>query len=965
MINRFIVASVLVVAVGAASPATAQFVSTSNIEGVVTDESGSVLPGVTVTLTSPALQVSQLVQITTADGHYEFVQLRAGAYRVRYELSGFQPLVRDDLQVGVGFSAKLNVVMKIGSVAETVTVSGASPIVDVTTTTAAKTLSAQQVNDLLPTSRMVGDMSRLVPGMITTSAPNIGQLGLGNTGGYNAYGDTGQNVMIDGLEIRSNTYPDFSSAEEVDVKMFANSADVSVAGAVWNIVTKSGGNDFHGRISELYINPKFQADNLDATLRAQSLSYPNSLKYFTDFGSDLGGKIIQDKLWFYGNFRHRQNKQAIPGLSLAPGPDGQYGTADDVPYFPVIYTNNYTAKLSYQLSPKVQLVAFYAEDYSVNNGAGVSTKGAQRFIPYEAATYETFNPTNWRGELRAVLSDNLIFNAQSGRVSYVVDYEDSPGCDPTKPATWDRNTQIFTGCSVDSVAGNFAEAIRPRYNWVNQGNLTYMPRTLLGGGHEIKVGYRTWIQQGGTNIPNHSTGNYQLTFDVVNAMPHQPVEITVFNAPVVQANREHSYSGYINDKWEVGRRLTLNLGLRYDYDHSFIPPQTKTQGQFGGAGSFPQFEGNTWKNWSPRFALAYDVTGDTKSVVKLTAGVYNAEMADSFASPFNSNGEVATTYRWHDLNHNGNYDPGEVNLDPNGPDFISVTGAANNIFNPGLRRPHEDEIGASFDRELIPNTSVRAGYVYKRMVGTIDTVNVLRPLSDYTVALGRRDPGPDGIVGTADDGPLVTVYDYPRAFAGSAFVGNEQLNRPDDRSDTYHTFEFTFNKRMSRNWSVLTSLSSTKFHRWLVGTIQSPNDNYFPLDETWNWVYKLNGTYRLPYDVLVSGLFDLQPGIRGQRTYVFRTADPNGGPPLQGQSTVTLRLEPFGAEVGPVRPSLNLRVAKVVALPHGRLQVSVDALNALNTNAFWAMTFASGPTFGYGTSFTNPRALQFGAAYTF
>ena len=170
---------------------------------------------------------------------------------------------------------------------------------------------------------------------------------------------------------------------------------------------------------------------------------------------------------------------------------------------------------------------------------------------------------------------------------------------------------------------------------------------------------------------------------------------------------------------------------------------------------------------------------------------------------------------------------------------------------------------------------------------------------------------------------------------------------------------------MTRNWSLLTSLSTTKFHRWLVGTIQSPNDNYFPLDETWNWVYKLNGTYRLPYDVLVSGLFDLQPGIRGQRTYVFRAADPNGGPSLQGQSTVTLRLEPFGAEIGPIRPSLNLRVAKVVPLPRGRLQVSVDALNALNTNAFWLMTFASGPTFGYGTAFTNPRALQFGAAYTF
>jgi hypothetical protein len=955
----------LVVCVGSAAPAVAQFVSTSSIEGAVTDESGGILPGVSVTLTSPALQVSSLVQVTNSEGHYAFEQLRAGVYQLRYELSGFTPLIRSDLQLGVGFSAKVNIVLKVGSVAETVTVSGASPIVDVTTTTAAKTLSAQLVNDLIPTSRMVGDMSRLVPSMITTSAPNIGQLGLGTTGGYNAFGDTGQNVMIDGLEIRSNTYPDFSSAEEVDVKMFANSADVSIPGAVWNIVTKSGGNQFHGRLSELYINPKFQGDNLDATLRSQGLSYPNSLKYFTDFGADLGGKIVQDKLWFYGNFRDRQNKQAIPGLSAAPGPDGQYGTADDVPYFPVIFTRNYTGKLSYQPSPKYQFIAFYAEDYSVNNGAGVSSKGAQRFIPEEASTNETFNPTNWRGEFRAILKDNLVFNAQSGRVSYVVDYEDSPSCDPTKPASWDRNTQIFTGCSVDTVAGNFAEAIRPRYEWVNQGKLTYSPQAFLGGSHEVMIGYRTWIQQGATNIPVHPAGDYQLTFDVVNGVPHQPAEIIFFNAPVTQANREHSYSGYINDRWEAGKRLTLNLGVRYDYDHSFVPAQTKPQGPFGGAGTFSQFEGNTWKNWSPRFAFAYDLTGDAKSVIKGTIGVYNAEMADSFASPFNQNGEVATDYRWHDLNHNNNYDPGEVNLDTNGPDFISITGAANNIFNPNLQRPHEDEFGASFDREIMPNTSVRAGYVYKRMVGTIDTVNVLRPPSDFTIALTRRDPGPDGIVGTADDGGLITVYDYPKALAGSAYVGNQMLNRPDSQADHYHTIEFTLNKRMTGNWAALTSFSTTKFHRWLVGTIQSPNDNYYPIDETWNWVYKVNGTYRFPYDIMVSGLFDLQPGIRGQRTYVFRAADPNGGPALQGQSTVTLRLDPYGSEVGPIRPSLNLRAAKVFRLPKGRLQLSVDALNALNTNTFWAMTFVSGPTYGYGTSFTNPRALQFGATFQY
>ena len=138
-------------------------------------------------------------------------------------------------------------------------------------------------------------------------------------------------------------------------------------------------------------------------------------------------------------------------------------------------------------------------------------------------------------------------------------------------------------------------------------------------------------------MPDHPAGNYQLTYDRVSGVAHQPVEITTFNFPVFPTNRANSLSGYINDRWQVGRRLTLNLGVRFDYDHSFLPEQTKTQGQFGNAGTFAKFEGNTWKDWAPRFGVAFDVTGDGKTVVKGTYGIYNTGMADTFAQTFNQN----------------------------------------------------------------------------------------------------------------------------------------------------------------------------------------------------------------------------------------------------------------------------------------------------------------------------------------
>lgn len=949
-----------------AGRASAQFVSTASVEGIVVDESGGALPGAVVTLTGPALQVAGLTSVTNAEGRYRFAQLPAGTYRVRYELSGFQPVIRENLTIGAGFAAKVDVQLKIGSVQESITVSGASPIVDVTTTSSAQTLTPEQVNQLIPGSRMYGDMARMIPGLVSTSAPNIGRLGLGSSGGFNAYGESGVQVLIDGFEIRSNTYPDWSSAQEVDVKSFGNSADIAESGSVWNLVSKSGGNQFHGRYAEQYVNDALQSNNLDDKLRGQGLSFTDSVIHFSDFNSDLGGRIVPDRLWFYGNFRDRRNKRSVAGLALEPGPDKVYGTGDETPHLPVVWTMNWTGKLSYQMTPKYHLTAFVARDYSTNDGGAQSSKAAQRFIPYEAATYQTYPVMNFRGEFRAAFNNNLLFNFQAGRMGYTVTYLDTPAdhSNANITARWDRESGIFTGGSIGP-GGNYAEAIRPRTNTVTQGNVTWLPAAVFGSGHEFKMGYRTWFQEGHTDVPNHAAGNYQLTYDRVGGLTHRPVEITVFNFPVFPSNRTNSISAYINDRWQLGRRLTFNLGLRFDYDHSFLPEQTKAQGQFGASGTFKRFDGHTWKDWAPRLGAAFDLTADGKTVVKATYGMYGTVMSDTFAQTFNQNSVAQTVYRWRDTDGNDDYTPGEVNLDLNGPDFITTTAAANNIYNPDLERPRQHEATAVFDREILPNMAGRVAYVYKRNVNAIATLNILRPFSAYDIALKRRDPGPDGLLNTSDDAGTVTIYDYNAAYRGAAFVGNRQLNRPGERDDAFHTIEFTLNKRNIGRWGASTSFTATKNRLFLVGVPSSPNDDYFPVDETWNLGYKVTGNYNLPYGVVFSGVFDIQPGLKGQRTYVFRSADPDGGPALRQLSTVTLRLDPYGSQVGPVRPTANLRLSKFMKFSKGQLQLTLDALNAFNTNTFWGMTFVSGPNFGYGTAFTSPRALQFGIAYDF
>jgi hypothetical protein len=262
-------------------------------------------------------------------------------------------------------------------------------------------------------------------------------------------------------------------------------------------------------------------------------------------------------------------------------------------------------------------------------------------------------------------------------------------------------------------------------------------------------------------------GNYRLIFD--NGAPYQ---ITTFNYPVNPRNHLNESGIYVQDTWRIGNRLTLNLGARYDRFATWVPPQEKEAGQFSEAGSFAKVETGTWQRIVPRLGFAFDMRGDGKTVLKGTYGLYSHTPSDSFAAAYNRNTPVTTTYWWHDLNANRDYDAGEVNLNTNSGDFVSISGASNNILNPDLRNPRTMQATASVEHELMPNFGARFSYFYSRNQDEYETVNVLRPYDVYTVQIVRPDPGIDGVTGTSDDGGNVTVWDYPAQYRGSAFVGN-------------------------------------------------------------------------------------------------------------------------------------------------------------------------------------------------
>jgi carboxypeptidase family protein len=945
----------------------AQSVASGTIEGTVKDPSSSVLPGVTVTVSSPQLQVGQLVQVSDTAGNYKFVDLPAGTYRLKAELTGFSASVHDDLRLTVGFNARVDITLQLGAVEEAVTVSGQSPVVDITST-AASVAFTKEVLDAIPRGRDLQNIFAMAPG-VTQAVADVGGSTMAQRQNLSSYGVLSQpKLQVEGMNITmgadQNTaiYFNDSTLEEVQIKTSGNDAEVSVPGISMVAIMKSGGNTFHGTYQASAESPKLQADNLDSALRAQGLTATSPLKNFYDVSGDLGGRIVRDKLWFYGAYGRQAKSEGVLGFAASPGPDGKYLTADDPLANSETSLSQLSAKLSYQLSKNNRLV------YAWQRGTKAQPQNnAGRFTPLES-TRDYKNPTAVQKiELQSMISPRVLVNAVAGYSGYVTDYDAARSyARADAPPRQDLATTLNTGS-----APLHQNKTRDRYQ--TEDSISFFPDGSFIGKHEIKTGISIYLDQSSDGYSNNLACNCILYTDTIGGVPGTPSQIRIYNTPVVPADHDNTYAWYVKDSWRPTSRLTVNLGLRWERQHSFLPAQS-----FGGArdwptvfpsGSFPQIEVQKLTRAVPRTGMAWDIGG--KSVVKATFGLYNYILGDTYADAFNRNATANAVFNWHDLNGDKLYEPGEVNLDVNGSDFKSITAASNQILNPNLKSPNNWETTTSFEREMAANMGLRVMYVYKRVSDSIVnslnqtvSINTLRPPSAWSVPITRRDPGADGILGTSDDAGKVTLFDYSAAYRGAAFVNAQTVNATN--TDVYHSIEATLSKRFSSRWTGQVSYFAVKNHRWLASVFNSPNDQFFPLDETWAWAGNVSGTYRLPGDVSISGFLQSKTGVLGQRTYNFRQVDPDGGPAIAQNGNTTIRLEPYGAQHLAAQNILNLRASKDFTLGGGRrLGVDFDIFNVLNAATPTLANFQSGPSFGYVTNVIPARIARLGARFRF
>jgi hypothetical protein len=934
----------------------------ASIIGRVTDESGAVMPGVTVTATSPALQVREMTDVTNERGEYRLTPLAIGTYSVDYTLTGFQTVRREGIRLTAGFVARVDVSLKIGALAETITVSGATPIVDVQSAASRTELTREALEATPVGASGYQALLAQVPGVRTNL--DVG----GNTTGQNpvfrVFGQNGDSwSTYEGVLTTSpksgtqgGNYFDYDSIQEATIQTSGTNAEAATHGVQVNILLKSGGNDFHGSGIFNGTSSGLVSNNIDSTLKAQGITSGQSVtKRLEGFG-DLGGRLVPNKLWFYYAGRLRTETDGVLGNFLKP--DGSPVDAGQNIDFS-------TEKVSYQANAANRFVGFHQLNYQK-----YTNYTASRFSPWESRTQAIFWVNTSKMEWQYAKGNRVAF-LQFGYWNWHVTYTGFSD----QPSGTDQITSVITGDSSTAGISSFEDRKHTRggFSW-------YKPNSFAGN-HEIKAGFDFFAAHADRKaIDRGAAGNYQLIF-----RSGVPFEVNAFNNPVIPFDIVHYLGTYVQDTWNVTRQLTLNLGLRYAHDSGFIPPQCRAAAlaPFGGvypAQCFSELDFKVWNPIVPRLHAAYDVTGDGKTLIKGGWGRYAHERYVDELQMANQNVPLYTYFRWHAPGGSTVFVPGQVDLSLSGADFVSqVTQAgpalAGAVSNPNEKEPFTDDFSVSFERELVSNFAVRVTGVYSRTQNSYRVQNNLRPYNVYNIPVTTPDPGPDGKLGTADDpGTNVTYYEYSKAFSPVSFQQPMLINDP-NANQSYKTLEVAANKRLTNRWQVMASYSATKVHIPFVQNTAGvgdfispgltvflatydPNAEILTANNTWEWSSTASGSYRFPWNVLVSAHYENRSGIP-----YARTVSASGGATIP---SITVRVNPIGTYRTPSINLTDFRLEKSIALGLARsVALRLNFYNFLNSNTLTSLTQQSGPNFQLPSAILPARVVEFGIAYRY
>jgi Carboxypeptidase regulatory-like domain len=1000
----------------------------ASIAGIVKDASGAVLPGVTVEAASPVLIEKVRSAITDGTGQYRIVNLLPGTYTVTFTLPGFSTVRREDIELTGSFTASVNADLKVGGVAETITVTGETPIVD-TQSVRRQTTISNELMTAIPTARSWAATALLIPGIVTigggpTDIQVTPQMTVfGGAGGRNNEG----RMQVDGLNAGAglggsgvSTYvADISNAQEIVTTTSGGLGEVEVGGPSLSIVPKSGGNTIKGAAYLSGVAKGMVGSNYSDELLAAGLTRPGQLLRQWDYTLGIGGPIKKDRLWYYATARDEGQYRSIPNIF----PNLNAGDPTKTLYAPdrtrevrgAESWRLYVVRLTYQASPRNKFNIHWDEQHPCNGSTfGTSGDGCRNQPDSEAV----YGPLGLGGlssttspEVGGYLYDHprvrlltwsspatnhLLFEAGFGAYQAPFGPYESPG--NTTRGLARVTEQCAAGCSAN---GGIPNLVYRSANWGHSWDAQYTWRgsmSYVTGAHNLKIGY------GGvalvSDLENH-TNDLNLAYTVSNGVP---ISLTQSLLPYTTSYRTRNMAFYVQDQWKLGR-MTLQGALRFDRNWSFSPEQQIGPTNFLATPiTFPQTPGVTgYKDLSPRGGVAYDVFGDGKTAVKVNFGKYLEPTSNNnnyiLSNPI---GRIATTASrsWTDANNNfvpdcvltnplANAECGQMSALTFGTTALTTAAIDPKILEGWSVRSNDWQIGASIQQQILPRVSVEAGYLHRWLNNFTVTDNLLVGPGDFTAysITAPSDPRLPGGGNYSVGGLYNVVQSKFGQTSNNITLANdfgEQYQRYNGvlvnvsaRLGAGVQFQGGINtgKTINDNCAVRAQLPELTTVAGVSPAVSVGNP-YCHADPGLITKISTLGSYTVPkIDVLVSGTFRSDQGgvlSANWNAPVALVTAALGRPAAVVGTTVPINLVAPGQVWGDRVNALDMRFAKILRFGRTRNTIGIDLYNITNSAAILTYNQSFNPSATTGsqawlapTSVLTPRFVKIGVQIDF
>jgi len=946
--------AVLLLATAVAVPAFAQgggASSTGTIQGRVADAQGAVLPGVTVTATSPSM-IGQQTSVTSESGTYRFPAVPPGTYTLTYELAGFNTFRREGVQITLGFTANVNVELTLATLQETVTVTGESPVIDTSATRVQQNFKLEQLQSI-PNARDMWSLLAVTPGVVM-SRIDVGGNRAGTQTGYTAYGFSGQvRVLIEGINTTEGTdgagfYFDYASLEEAFMGTSGQGAEMPNPGVQSQFIAKSGGNRFAGEYYLDWYNNGLQGSNIpqeviDRGVREGS----NEIQGYYDTAIQFGGPIKKDKAWFFATYRAQQNKVEQPLFQFDK-------TFDTKLWNPV-------AKGTYQINQRNKLIGYYQW------GQKVQPNRLTQSYPY-LSTDQTFRQDSgswvWKAEWNSTVTDKLYVEARFGDFGYYF-----PQISNSDYGYYWRDTQL------QLMEGSVQKQQNDRDRKQITGAATYFLDSNKGS-HTFKFGGEMLLESqwvgflegvGGNRDHQYANGrSNQVVFWFPTAINSVGTLSTNDEGNTLSLNKLDVGALFVNDTWALGR-LTVNAGIRWDRYRNWLPEQRQLAFSHGIPAltvpdlSFPEQEVNTWNAFAPRVGMVFDLSGDGKTVIKANYGLFFHNPGVGLSSSVNSNQSSKTiTMQWNDQASCAGCVAGDRRWQPGEEGAVTNTNlAGSRAIDPNLRQPYTHEAGIFLERQLAETIGSRVGFVYKTEDDLYQSYQTQRPINAYTVPFNFTDIGVDGRSGTADD-QVLTLYGVPAANAATVYPVNETIINTGELG-RYKTVEASVNKRYGNKWSAQVGGSYSWRDGWPNGYPNNPNAPG-RLDRT-TWDFKATGSYDAPWGIRVSPVLRHQSGVNYWRQLVVGSAAAAAvGAIYNGTIWVDQDIQNRQDNI----TVFDVRAEKQINLgSRARVRAFADLFNIMNSSASETVTLTTGPNYLRPSAILAPRTMRIGFRFLF